>query len=107
MIIFESTEKGKIFNRKDDDCGFDIENLTIFAPVIQKDNEDKDAFYGGTCLRIFHGLRRFSEDLDFSLLAPDDSFDFTDYFKPIVDEFASLGPEVEIKKKALSNFRED
>ena len=26
------------------------------------------AFYGGTALRIFHGLNRFSEDLDFSLL---------------------------------------
>ncbi len=26
------------------------------------------AFYGGTALRIFHGLERFSEDLDFSLL---------------------------------------
>ena len=25
------------------------------------------AFYGGTALRIFHGLRRFSEDLDFTL----------------------------------------
>ena len=23
------------------------------------------AFYGDTCLRIFHGLERFSEDLDF------------------------------------------
>lgn len=31
---------------------------------------DKAAFYGGTCLRIFHGLPRFSEDLDFSLLHP-------------------------------------
>jgi len=28
------------------------------------------AFYGGTALRIFHGLRRFSEDLDFTLLSP-------------------------------------
>lgn len=26
------------------------------------------AFYGGSALRIFHGLERFSEDLDFSLL---------------------------------------
>ena len=26
------------------------------------------AFYGGTALRIFYGLDRFSEDLDFSLL---------------------------------------
>ena len=29
---------------------------------------NKAAFYGGTCLRIFHSLPRFSEDLDFSLL---------------------------------------
>lgn len=26
------------------------------------------AFYGGTALRIFYGLDRFSEDLDFSLM---------------------------------------
>jgi len=26
------------------------------------------AFYGGTCLRIFHQLERFSQDMDFSLL---------------------------------------
>ena len=26
------------------------------------------AFYGGTALRIFYGLNRYSEDLDFSLL---------------------------------------
>ena len=28
------------------------------------------AFYGGTALRIFYGLNRFSEDLDFALLEP-------------------------------------
>ena len=27
------------------------------------------AFYGGTALRIFYGLDRFSEDLDFSLIS--------------------------------------
>lgn len=32
---------------------------------------NKAAFYGGICLRIFHALPRFSEDLDFSLLQPD------------------------------------
>ena len=26
---------------------------------------DEAAFYGGTALRIFYGLNRFSEDLDF------------------------------------------
>lgn len=35
---------------------------------------DKAAFYGGTCLRIFYQLQRFSEDLDFSLVANDASF---------------------------------
>lgn len=65
---------------------------------------DVAAFYGGTCLRIFHGLQRFSEDMDFSLLAPDDKFDFTKYFQPIIDEFAIVGIEVEIKKKGKKNF---
>ena len=31
-------------------------------------------FQGGTCLRIFHGLNRFSEDLDFSLMEPNPNF---------------------------------
>ena len=34
----------------------------------------KAAFYGGTCLRIFYGLNRFSEDLDFALLEKDSNF---------------------------------
>ena len=33
------------------------------------------AFYGGTALRIFHNLPRFSEDVDFSLLQPNREFD--------------------------------
>lgn len=62
------------------------------------------AFYGGSCLRIFHSLQRFSEDMDFSLLTPNDKFDFTKYFQPIIDEFAIVGREVEIKKKNKKNF---
>ncbi len=34
----------------------------------------KAAFYGGTCLRIFYGSKRFSEDMDFSLLQSDENF---------------------------------
>ncbi len=62
------------------------------------------AFYGGTCLRIFHGLQRFSEDMDFSLMAPDEAFDFSRYFQPIIDEFALVGREVEITKKSKQHF---
>lgn len=60
---------------------------------------EKAAFYGGTCLRIFHGLPRFSEDLDFSLLKPDASFSFEPYFKTLREEFSAFGFEVEIAEK--------
>ena len=36
---------------------------------------DEAAFYGGTALRIFYGLDRFSEDLDFALLKPNKNFE--------------------------------
>lgn len=57
---------------------------------------DKAAFYGGTCLRIFHGLPRFSEDMDFSLLWKDEKFTLEDYFDTIYSEFKALGREIRI-----------
>ena len=60
---------------------------------------DKAAFYGGTCLRIFHGLQRFSEDMDFSLLKKDEDFSIENYFHSIENEFKALGRKVEIYKK--------
>lgn len=60
---------------------------------------DKAAFYGGTCLRIFHNLARFSEDMDFSLLNKNEDFSLENYFDPIVNEFKAYGREVIITKK--------
>ena len=48
-------------------------------------------FYGGTALRIFYGLDRFSEDLDFSLTTQNLDFDLTEYFTYIENETKSLG----------------
>ena len=42
------------------------------------------AFYGGTALRIFHGLSRFSEDIDFSLLKPDTDFDLKPHLEAVL-----------------------
>jgi len=64
---------------------------------------DHAAFYGGTCLRIFHQLQRFSEDMDFSLLEPNKDFKLEDYFTPIINEFTALGREVVINKKEKKN----
>ena len=64
---------------------------------------NKAAFYGGTSLRILYGLERFSEDLDFSLLEKNKSFDIEKYFPSIVNEFEALGIEVSLNKKSKSN----
>lgn len=60
---------------------------------------EQAAFYGGTCLRIFYNLPRFSEDLDFSLLQPDAGFSLQPRLRAIKDEFAALGLDVEIAAK--------
>lgn len=78
---------------------FEVNQQVLLAGLYSGGFFESAAFYGGTCLRIFHGLQRFSEDMDFSLLARDDAFDFSKYFQPIVDAFALVGREVEIKKK--------
>lgn len=83
---------------------FEVNQQVILAGLYHGGFFDAAAFYGGTCLRIFHGLQRFSEDMDFSLIAPSADFDFTQYFQPIIDEFSMVGREVEIKKKDKKNF---
>lgn len=60
------------------------------------------AFYGGTCLKIYYGLDRFSEDLDFSLLSPDKTFSLKPYFGAIADEFSLSGREISIAEKKSS-----
>lgn len=63
---------------------------------------NKSAFYGGTALRIFYGLERFSEDLDFSLLQKKQDFHLEPYLKSVEDEFLAQGIKVNIKTKKKS-----
>ncbi len=56
-------------------------------------------FYGGTALRILYGLDRFSEDLDFSLIVPDESFDLSVYEDAVIEALHSFGFEVSIQIK--------
>ena len=64
------------------------------------------AFYGGTCLRMFYGLNRFSEDLDFALIKKDDSFKLEDYFPALKKEFLSYGINIEIESKNKSEIND-
>ena len=49
------------------------------------------AFYGGTCLRIFHGLERFSEDLDFQVISENYKLDFEQYMSKCINILESYG----------------
>ena len=75
-----------------------MQEITL-AALSRTDFFEKAAFYGGTALRIFYGLDRFSEDLDFSLMEVDEAFTLEPYFSAIQTEFESLGIKVSIKEK--------
>ncbi|NCB43297.1 MAG: nucleotidyl transferase AbiEii/AbiGii toxin family protein [Clostridia bacterium] len=60
------------------------------------------AFYGGTALRIFYGLDRFSEDLDFSMKAPDANFDLAAFLPTLEKEVRSYGLNFKIEAKEKS-----
>jgi predicted nucleotidyltransferase component of viral defense system len=75
-----------------------MQEITL-AALSRTDFFEIAAFYGGTALRIFYGLDRFSEDLDFSLLEANPNFSLEPYFEGIVKEFEGLGMKVSIREK--------
>lgn len=78
----------------------EVMQQTVLAGLYRGEFFEKAAFYGGTCLRLFYGLQRFSEDMDFSLLRADDDFRLDNYFDAIIAEFETLGRDVVITRKA-------
>ena len=60
---------------------------------------EKAVFYGGSALRILHKLDRFSENLDFSLIQPENTFDIKKYFGAVKSELELWGFEVSTKEK--------
>ena len=83
-----------------------LQEIVLYA-LSNTDFFNHALFYGGTALRILYGLPRFSEDLDFSLLEKDDTFNLAKYEKVVVDTLKSYGfeAEVETKVKEQSAFQ--
>lgn len=104
--FFENALKRYQINNATDkqNAVYEITQQVVLAGLHRGGFFDRAAFYGGTCLRLFHQLPRFSEDMDFSLLSLDEDFKFENYFQPIIDEFDILGRKVEIKKKDRKTF---
>ncbi len=57
------------------------------------------AFYGGTALRLMYGLDRFSEDLDFTLVTPNNAFNLAQYHQAVREELQSFDFLVRITEK--------
>lgn len=88
------------------------ENKAVLREILQSivliglsraDFFKKASFYGGTALRIFYGLNRYSEDLDFTLNEKNDSFSLEPYIESIKNVATSYGIELDIniKKKEI------
>lgn len=63
----------------------------------------KAAFQGGTCLRVLHGLGRFSEDLDFALIEPDRKFELAPFLASMNEELTAFGYDVRIESRASAD----
>lgn len=61
---------------------------------------ERAAFYGGTSLRILHGLDRFSEDMDFSLLSSEQNFSLGRYGDALQREMRAYGFDVWTETKS-------
>ena len=83
---------------------YEVMQQVVLAGLYRGGFFEHAAFYGGTCLRLFHGVERYSEDMDFSLLKKNESFSLERYFPAIIDECRLLGRDVEITRKDKRSF---
>ena len=75
------------------------QELILFA-LSTSDFFSYAAFQGGTCLRIVHGLGRFSEDIDFILKAGDTAFSWQQYLTLVGTTLEQYGYSVELQDKS-------
>ncbi len=61
---------------------------------------EHSAFYGGTALRIFHGIERYSEDLDFTLMKQNESTRLENSLPSVETELNSWGFDFEAESKS-------
>lgn len=103
-IIMQMINKYEIKNTNDEINALkEIIQEIVLSGLSRGGFFDKAAFYGGTALRIFYNLDRFSEDLDFSLINSDSNFNLKEYFPYIENELKAYGLDLEINEKHKSN----
>lgn len=85
----------------------EITQEVVLAALGRGDFFKHALFQGGTCLRIFCGLNRFSEDMDFILRRPNPDFQLKEHLRHLTDELAAYGYQIEItdRSSADTTFR--
>jgi len=85
----------------------EITQEVVLAALGRGDFFKHALFQGGSCLRIFYGLNRFSEDLDFILQKPAPDFQLKNYLRYLTDELSAYGYNIEItdREKADSTIK--
>ena len=78
----------------------EITQEVVLAGLGRTDFFQKAGLQGGTCLRIFYGLNRFSEDLDFASHVPDSSFVLQPYLKVLARELGAYGYRLEMDDRS-------
>lgn len=75
----------------------------ILAGLARTDYFKQAEFQGGTCLRIFHGIGRFSEDLDFVLAEPDTHFSLSTFLPAALRELTAYGFRFEVTDRSQAD----
>lgn len=102
-VVIQMLSKYEIKNTNDEINALkEIIQEIVLSGLSRGNFFNEAAFYGGTALRIFYNLDRFSEDLDFDLLTPNKNFDLSKYFPYIEKELKAYGIDLEINAKQKS-----
>jgi len=81
----------------------EITQEIVLSALAQSGFFKKAAFQGGTCLRIVHGLNRFSEDLDFCLFSPDPRFALKTFMDMLKLYLQAYGYDFDIQDKSKTD----
>jgi predicted nucleotidyltransferase component of viral defense system len=81
----------------------EITQEVALAALARTDFFKYAVFQGGTCLRIFYGTNRFSEDFDFLLREPDRDFNLDTYLRSLSIEMEAYGYKLETTDRSRAD----
>ena len=96
-IIQKRLDGYRCGSRQDEEQALrEITQEVALAALSRTDFFTQAVFQGGTCLRVFYALNRFSEDLEFLLKAPGRNFRLEKYLHGLFRELSAYGYRLEV-----------